>query len=213
MNHNLWNLPINLKNGKLKVYPSGLSVFVETDFGLTVQYDWKESLLITVSDKLSGKVCGMCGNFNDNKDDDMVTPSGSKASNVAAFGKSWRVPGVPEDAQCQDECYGQCEICDNGFSSSIMENMFCGLLTDIMDGPLSDCKAVLPPKVFRDMCLYDVCMGEGMKNFLCTTLQVYADACQRAGIKIQNWRAMARCREYSYLKDFVIYLSINLSII
>ncbi|XP_070702802.1 IgGFc-binding protein-like [Pempheris klunzingeri] len=43
------------------------------------------------------------------------------------------------------------------------------------------------------MCLYDVCMGEGMKNFLCNTLQVYADACQRAGIKIHDWRHLAQC--------------------
>ncbi|KAK5911030.1 hypothetical protein CgunFtcFv8_005242 [Champsocephalus gunnari] len=33
MNHTLWNLPINLGNGKLKLSQSGMSVVVETDFG------------------------------------------------------------------------------------------------------------------------------------------------------------------------------------
>ncbi|XP_071356988.1 IgGFc-binding protein-like [Trachinotus anak] len=194
MNYTLWNLPINLGNGKVKLYQSGLSIIVETDFGLTVQYDWKEYLVITVPGSFSGKVCGLCGNFNNKKEDDMATPTGSQTSNVTTFGKSWRVPDVPEDAQCRDECSGQCETCNNNsFFGSLTEKIFCGLLTRIMDGPLSDCNAVIDPKVFHDICLYDVCMGEGMKNFLCNTLQVYADACQRAGVKIHNWRNLAHC--------------------
>uniref|UniRef100_A0AAQ6IJ30 VWFD domain-containing protein n=1 Tax=Anabas testudineus TaxID=64144 RepID=A0AAQ6IJ30_ANATE len=198
MNHTLWNLPINLGNGKVKLSQSGLSVIVETDFGLTVQYDWKEYLVISVPGSLSGKVCGLCGNFNSKKEDDLVTPSGSQASSIVALGKSWRVPNVPEDAQCRDECLGNCETCDkHSFFDGLKDRVFCGLLTHIMDGPLSDCNAVIDPKVFHEMCMYDVCMGEGMKNFLCNTLQVYSDACQRAGIKIYDWRHLAHCCKYT----------------
>ncbi|XP_045915562.1 IgGFc-binding protein-like [Micropterus dolomieu] len=194
MNYTLWNLPINLDNGKVKLYPSGLSVVVETDFGLTVQYDWKEYLVIKVPGIFSGKVCGLCGNFNSKKEDDLLTPTGSQTSSVSALGKSWRVPDVPDDFQCRDECAGQCETCDNNsFFDSLADRMFCGLLSKIMGGPLSDCNAVIDPKVLHEMCMYDVCMGEGMQNFLCNTLQVYADACQRAGIKIYDWRHLARC--------------------
>lgn len=196
MNYTLWNLPISLDNGKVKLSQSGLSVIVETDFGLTVQYDWKEYLLITVPGSFSSRVCGLCGNFNSKKEDDLVTPSGSQANSVGALGKSWRVHGLPDDAQCQDECNSQSDTCDNdSFFDSLTDRMFCGLLTRIMDGPLSDCRAVIDPKVFHEMCLYDVCMGEGMKNFLCSTLQVYSDACQRAGIKIHDWRRLADCCE------------------
>lgn len=196
MDYTLWNLPINLGNGKVKLSQSGLSVIVETDFGLTVQYDWKDYLLITVPGSFSGKVCGMCGNFNRKKDDDMVTPTGSLASSAVALGKSWKVPDLPEDAQCRDECEGQCQTCETpSFFGSISQKIFCSLLTSIMDGPLSDCNAVIESKVFHEMCSYDVCMGKGMKNFLCDTLQVYADACQRAGIKIYDWRHLAHCCE------------------
>ncbi|KAI4817687.1 hypothetical protein KUCAC02_011070 [Chaenocephalus aceratus] len=75
MNHTLWNLPIN---GKLKLSQSSMSCRAV----------------------LSGKVCGLCGNFNSKKEDDLVTPSGSQSSNVASLGKSWRVPNVYADA-CQ----------------------------------------------------------------------------------------------------------------
>nr|XP_046274208.1 IgGFc-binding protein-like [Scatophagus argus] len=194
MNYTLWNLPINLGNGKVKLSQSGLSVIVETDFGVTVQYDWKEYIVIIVPGSFSGKVCGLCGNFNSKKEDDFMTPNGSQASTVEAVGKSWKVPNMSDDAQCQDECLGKCETCNNdSFFDSLTDRMFCGLLTHIMDGPLSDCNAVIDPKVFHEMCLYDVCVGEGMKNFLCNTLQVYADACQRAGIRIDDWRHFAHC--------------------
>ncbi|XP_034748629.1 alpha-tectorin-like [Etheostoma cragini] len=195
MNYTLWNLPINLGNGKVKLSQSGLSVIVETDFGLTVQYDWKEYLVITMSGSFSGKVCGLCGNFNGKKEDDLVTP-GSQMSSVVALGKSWRVPNAMDDAHCQDECSGQCDTCDNErFFHSLTARMFCSLLTHIMDGPLSDCNAIIDPKVFHEICLFDMCMGEGMKYFLCNSLQVYADACQRAGIKIHDWRHLAHCCE------------------
>ncbi|XP_049458303.1 IgGFc-binding protein-like [Epinephelus fuscoguttatus] len=194
MNHTLWNLPINLGNGKVKLSQSGLSVLVETDFGLTVQYDWKEYLVITVPGSFSGKVCGLCGNFNSKKEDDLETPTGSKTSSVEALGKSWRVPNVTDDGQCQDKCSGQCETCDNdNFFYRLTTRMYCSFLTSVMDGPLSDCSAVIDPKIFHENCLFDLCMGEGMKNFLCNTLQMYADACQRAGIKIHDWRHLAHC--------------------
>ncbi|XP_037649588.1 IgGFc-binding protein-like [Sebastes umbrosus] len=204
MDHTLWNLPINLGNGKVKLSQSGLSVIVETDFGLTVQYDWKEYLVITVPGSFSGKVCGLCGNFNSKKEDDLMTPTGSQTSSVVALGKSWRVPNVTDDAQCRDECSGQCETCDVkavGFFHSWRARAFCSVLTGIMDGPLRDCNAVIDPKVFHEICLFDICMGEGLKDFLCDSMQVYADACQRAGIKIYDWRRLAGCSRPSCPKN------------
>ncbi|XP_029023837.1 IgGFc-binding protein-like [Betta splendens] len=194
MNHTLWNLPVALGDGAVKLSQSGLSVMVETDFGLTLQYDWKEYLVITVPGSFSGRLCGLCGNFNDRKEDDLATPTGAQAGSAVALGKSWRVAGAPGDAQCRDECPGNCDTCDrDGFFDGLKDRIFCGLLTRVMNGPLSDCNAVVDSKVFHQMCMYDVCMGEGMKDFLCNTLQVYADACQRAGIKIYDWRHLARC--------------------
>merc|ERR1712168_912353 len=104
MDYTLWNLPINLDNGKVRLFQSGLSVIMETELGLTVQYDWEQHLVINLPGSFAGKVCGLCGNFNGKAEDDMTTPSGSVASSTVAFGKSWRVPHVAEDAHCSDDC-------------------------------------------------------------------------------------------------------------
>ncbi|CAL8294929.1 unnamed protein product [Merluccius merluccius] len=194
MNYTLWNLPINLDNGKVKLSLIGMSVVVETDFGLVVQYDWKQYLDISISGDFAGKVCGLCGNFNSKQDDDLFTPSGELAGSEQALGKSWRVPGMAEDAYCRDECVGQCKSCkSDSLFESLMGRLFCSFLSNVMDGPLSECSAVIGSKVFHEICMYDVCMGEGKWHFFCNTLQVYSDACQRAGVKVHDWRHIAHC--------------------
>ncbi|KAM9340233.1 IgGFc-binding protein-like [Symphorus nematophorus] len=111
VNYQQWNLPMNLNNGQVKLFQKGLFVIMETDFGLTVQYDWNEYVAITVPGSFAGSVCGLCGNFNNKKEDDLTTSSGSVASSVAALGASWKVPGSADSAYCQDECVGQCDNC------------------------------------------------------------------------------------------------------
>lgn len=185
-----------LGDGRVSVVPSGMSVLLETDFGLTVQYNWEQYLVIIVPDSFKGKTCGLCGNFNGNGNDDLLLPNGSPASSLAALSKSWRVPGVSGDIACRGECDGQCGKCEQGsFLEHLAGKVFCRLMTEVMNGPLRECSAVIPKNIYNDYCIYDVCMGKGMKNFLCNTLQVYTDACQRAGFKVLNWRGLAGCRK------------------
>uniref|UniRef100_A0A8C9SH70 VWFD domain-containing protein n=1 Tax=Scleropages formosus TaxID=113540 RepID=A0A8C9SH70_SCLFO len=146
-------------NNIVELYQSGMSFFMEADFGLTVQYDWQQYITITVADTFAGRVCGLCGNFNGKQGDDLTTPNGSEASSVVALGKSWRVQGAPGDANCGDECSGQCEDCKSGLLGHLEGEIFCSLLTRIMEGPFKRCNAVIEPKFYKQMCLYDFCMA------------------------------------------------------
>ena len=195
MNQQVWNLPINLENGKVNISLSGLSVVLETDFGLTVRYDWVRYLVITVPSSFAGKVCGMCGNFNNKQGDDMTTPDGSVASSVEALGSSWRVPGMPDDAYCKDECTGQCENC-NATEVEQKENMnICNNITQLIDQYFPDCHFIVDAEVFKSSCMLDLCRGATKKTYVCDLLHVYSDDCQRTGAKVQNWRKAANCRE------------------
>uniref|UniRef100_A0A3B3SQ03 VWFD domain-containing protein n=1 Tax=Paramormyrops kingsleyae TaxID=1676925 RepID=A0A3B3SQ03_9TELE len=179
----------------IKIYDAVISI-VSGEFGLVREY-----ILITVNDSYAGKVCGLCGDFNGNQDDDLTTPSGTEAGSIVALGKSWKVPGGAGDASCQDECSAQCENCKSSGIKKWEAEVFCEVLTKIMDGPFRSCKAIIEPKFYKEMCLYDFCMGKGVKKYLCSTLQVYTDTCQRAGIKVFNWRGLAaepKCPENSH---------------
>ncbi|KAI3358666.1 hypothetical protein L3Q82_015078, partial [Scortum barcoo] len=192
VNYQQWNLPINLNNGQVKLSQKGLFVVLETDFGLTVLYDWNEYLAITVPGGFAGSVCGMCGNFNNKNEDDLTTPSGSVASSVAALGNSWRVPGVTDDAHCQDECVGECGNCPLSVVQKLENLIFCeALVQNFVE--LLGCQPAIDISVFQNSCMIDLCRGEEVNTYLCNTLQGFADICQRAGAKPSNWRTSTQC--------------------
>lgn len=196
VNYRLGYLPISLENGKVLIYQSGQSFLLVSDFGLQVQYDWEHYLVVTLSSSYAGKVCGMCGNFNGNPSDDFATPSGSQAPNSLDFGSSWKVAGFADEGFCRDDCDGKCQACEHSFIKRFESELFCGLLTRIIDGPFHMCQKVIDPKIYFDNCIYDLCMTDGHRHFLCRSLQVYAEACQRAGIVVYDWRIVAKCRKY-----------------
>lgn len=192
-----WNLPVTLDNGKVRLSYSGLTVVLETDFGLRVQYNWGQYLVVSVPRSFMGKVCGLCGNFNGDDKDDLTSPAGTSVGSVAELGKSWRVPGVDAGTHCQDGCMGRCAVCKSDKRLHDWKGeLFCKVLIKLFTGPLKECAAVIEPTVYRENCLQDVCMGKGMKKFLCDTLQVYTDACQQAGFMVSNWRGIVGCCKY-----------------
>ncbi|KAK7886664.1 hypothetical protein WMY93_026285 [Mugilogobius chulae] len=160
-----WALPATLNSDKLVLSQSGRSVVIETNFGLTVQYDWEHSLVVSLSESFSGKTCGLCGNFN-----------GSQAGGAVAFGSSWKVPGLVQDALCTDNCVGDCVTCEHRLMKRWEGEAFCGIITMVLNGPFSKCHSVIDPQAYFENCKYDVCMGGGLRHFLCKALEAYTDA-------------------------------------
>ncbi|XP_026150219.1 IgGFc-binding protein-like [Mastacembelus armatus] len=193
IDNTLWSLPVALNNNKLMMFQSGRSVVIEADFGLNVRYDYNNFLVVTLSDSYAGKTCGLCGNFNGNPKDDFTTPSGTQADGLVAFASSWKVPGLIEDALCRDDCVGGCERCENSLMNIWAGDSFCGLITLTINGPFSKCHAAIDPQAYLENCKYDVCMGGGLRHFLCKALEAYTEACQLAEIQIEDWRTIAQC--------------------
>ncbi|XP_069552328.1 IgGFc-binding protein isoform X1 [Brachyistius frenatus] len=189
---NLWSLPIALHNDKLILSQSGRFVVIEAHFGLRVRYDWEHHLVVTVCSTYAGKTTGLCGNFNGNPNDDFTTPSGTQASGAVAFGSSWKLPGLGKDAVCRDDCVGGCDRCENSLMKTWEGDSFCGLIT-LKNGPFSKCVAAVDSEAYLENCKYDLCMGGGLRHFLCRALEAYTEACQTAGIQVENWRKMAQC--------------------
>ncbi|XP_026150201.1 uncharacterized protein LOC113122825 [Mastacembelus armatus] len=193
IDNTLWSLPVALNNNKLMMFQSGRSVVIEADFGLNVRYDYENFLVVSLSDSYVGKTCGLCGNFNGNPKDDFTTPSGTQADGLVAFASSWKVPGLIEDALCRDDCVGGCERCENSLMNIWAGDSFCGLITLTINGPFSKCHAAIDPQAYLENCKYDVCMGGGLRHFLCKALEAYTEACQLAEIQIEDWRTIAQC--------------------
>ncbi|XP_055085800.1 alpha-tectorin-like, partial [Periophthalmus magnuspinnatus] len=182
--------PISLINGAVVVDTLGFSVFVSTDFGLEVSYNDDTWVKIKVPYRYQGATCGLCGNFNNDPDDDFQTPEGDIVSSLD-FGKSWQVLSAdePECAVCEGpDCYD----CPEDKKALFSNSDHCGILQDT-SGPFAACHHVLSPETFVESCVYDLCLEGGQQNILCQALNVYASECQNVGVQLQNWRRPGFC--------------------
>ncbi|XP_032924806.1 zonadhesin-like [Catharus ustulatus] len=85
------NLPVFIEK-KISIQSSGGYVLLETDFGLWVRYDGNHYAEVSVPSNYSSLLCGLCGNYNGNPNDDNIKSNGDIASNSTDLGESWQVP-------------------------------------------------------------------------------------------------------------------------
>ncbi|XP_018426233.1 PREDICTED: IgGFc-binding protein-like [Nanorana parkeri] len=182
----LRQLPILLLNGTLRMFQSGNAAIIQLGNDMTMSYDWNHYLWMELTRRYAGKMCGLCGNYNQNSSDDFLTPSGTQAANPIALGTSW---AVEDGTSC---CHGPCLSCPPTTAQQYKTDGFCGLISKT-NGPFGACHSVLDPKMYMENCVFDVCINSGYKQISCQAVSAYADACQRAGVKIGQWRSAAGC--------------------
>ncbi|KAL8220191.1 UNVERIFIED_CONTAM: hypothetical protein K2H54_040293 [Gekko kuhli] len=74
----------NVQDGILIDQASQMQVYLHRDGVVTVQ----------VKNKLAGKLCGPCGNFNGDADDDLRTPNGEVKKNTADVLRAWKAKDI-----------------------------------------------------------------------------------------------------------------------
>ena len=67
-------------------------VFVAAkDLGVTLQWDKGTTVMVRVDPEYKGKVEGLCGDFDDNENNDYKTPQNVIEANEIPFVNSWMV--------------------------------------------------------------------------------------------------------------------------
>nr|XP_046178232.1 IgGFc-binding protein-like isoform X5 [Oncorhynchus gorbuscha] len=186
MVNGIWkNLPLSLNGGTINIRGNAASVVLETNFNLFVSYDDSCAVHITVPASYSGKVCGMCGNFNHLKDDDYHTADGSEASTAATFGQSWQSQKACQSTVVPNECPPMEE-------AEYASEPYCGSLVS-RHGPFAECQSVLGAESYFRSCVAGMCGAGGGLEVLCEALQSYADMCLKAGGPVPAWRNSTMC--------------------
>ena len=184
------SLPISLELGAIKIYQSGLSTALQTDFGLLVTYDGRHYASVSVPGTYINSTCGLCGNYNKDPEDDTLRSDGRLATSVPDLGESWRVPH-PE-RKCLPGCLDNCSLCDAATESLYFTSEYCGFINK-SGGPLWECGAVVDPTAFVHSCVYDLCSARANGTGLCQAIQAYAAVCQALGISVGEWRTQTGC--------------------
>lgn len=73
----------------VSVQISERSVIIERASAVRVIYSISQEVTIIIDSSLSGKMCGACGNYNNNSKDDMKTADGKTATDVSVIVGSW----------------------------------------------------------------------------------------------------------------------------
>uniref|UniRef100_A0A4W3GPY7 IgGFc-binding protein-like n=1 Tax=Callorhinchus milii TaxID=7868 RepID=A0A4W3GPY7_CALMI len=182
-------LPYNLDTNRIVAYRSGWTAVVKTDFGLRVTFDWKSRVSVTLPSNYANSVCGLCGNYNSDREDDLKMPDGKPAPSAVAFGHSWKVADIPG---CTAGCTENCPVCDTASKVKYQGRNYCDIIRS-RTGPFRDCHATIDPKGFFESCVFDVCQYQGIQAPLCDALSAYTEVCQQAGVEVHQWRSNDFC--------------------
>lgn len=185
---------------------------LQTNFYLTVTFDQQGWITVTVPSTYAGALCGLGGNFNGNKQDDMIMRDGNLAPNPTAFGQSWKVWDVPG---CTEADNGACPGLGTIKAQHRNLNRECGLLLD-RNGPFRECHSKVNPEGYFHDCVYDYCSFEGQQAVICPLIASYVEACQAAGATLYAWRSDTFCGKYKYPEqicwvtdDLTIFINIQ----
>lgn len=184
------NLPLELDDGEVQAYQSGLVITLQTHFGLKVTYDTRSMVRVEMPSSYQGTLLGLCGNYNSNPGDDFVLPGGEQATSAEAFTNGWVV--AEKGVKCQTGCGGQCPSPPPTDKQDSKDK--CDILKDTK-GPFAKCHATVPPQTHFDECVKDLSEQGGKDEVLCQHLQNYVAVCQEAGASVDLWRNDTFCRE------------------
>ncbi|KAG5195370.1 hypothetical protein JEQ12_012659 [Ovis aries] len=182
-------LPLWFAHGRMTVRSSGSFILLYTDFGLQVRYDGYHLVEVTAPSSYAGRLCGMCGNYNNNSLDDNLQPDKRPAVNSVRLGASWKLNELSESG-CFAADARPPRCLEKNATDPWSKN--CDILVN-PQGPFSRCHKVVAPQASFTSCVYGQCGTKGDTFTLCRSLQAYASLCARAG-QVLTWRNSTFCR-------------------
>jgi len=185
-----------IKLGVLSVMKDGYRVILRTNEGARLLWDGVSFLELTVPPKMKGNMCGLCGNFNGNKRDDLIGRHGALLLSGQEFGNSWRVGGRRACSVLPRDVPARPPPCRNDWDSSIRSDKHCAAIKSNL---FSACHKAVPPQFYFKACRIDMCECPGTQCH-CEVLTAYARECERAGIRIPKWREDTGCRNVKPFK-------------
>ncbi|XP_076060035.1 BMP-binding endothelial regulator protein-like [Oratosquilla oratoria] len=185
------------KEGFFNITYVGYSISIETSFGLRVLWDGRGYVEVEVSPEWQGKTCGLCGNYNYNQTDDLVTRRGRPARTVSVMANSWATGGGRSCSKkmrtSSAKRVGGVRKPLGGPQCSISKASAVKQCEHLNHTILQECHAVLPVDKYFHSCLLDMCECQEGQRCDCDALLAYTRECERAGISVQGWRKASQC--------------------
>eukprot|EP00057_Strongylocentrotus_purpuratus_P019746 XP_011674220.1 PREDICTED: SCO-spondin-like [Strongylocentrotus purpuratus] len=151
-----------------------------------LRWDLGTSIYVTVHPAYKGTLCGLCGNFDGNSENDLLMPRGNFVeTSVISFAESWKVTAsCPATTASEDPCV-------TNPSRKTWSEYSCALIKQSL---FAACHNVVDPQSYYENCVMDTCAcnrGDDCEC-LCTAITAYAKECNDQRVSIP-WRASDTC--------------------
>nr|XP_021410840.1 mucin-2 [Lonchura striata domestica] len=163
----------------------GLYLVIEASNGVMLIWDKKTTVFIKLSPDYKGKVCGLCGNFDDKANNDFTTRSGLLDSNPLNFGNSWK-----QSPMCPDVTQ-EIKPCDLKPHRKSWAEKECSI---IQSEVFKICHSKVDPLPYYEACVHDACSCDtgGDCECFCSAVAAYAQECIKAEACV-FWRTPDIC--------------------
>ncbi|XP_055365809.1 mucin-2 [Betta splendens] len=164
---------------------AGLYLLVESEVGLSVMWDHKTTVRILLEPQHSGEICGLCGNFDGDGQNDFTTQAKLVVSRSVEFANSWKASSTCPDVELITD------PCKATPKRHHWAKMMCSI---IIGDTFKSCHSKVDPLPFHDNCVRDSCACDtgGDCECFCTAVAAYAQACNEAGVCVA-WRSPDVC--------------------
>uniref|UniRef100_A0A3Q4B0E0 von Willebrand factor n=1 Tax=Mola mola TaxID=94237 RepID=A0A3Q4B0E0_MOLML len=174
-----------LQSSQVEIVRSGQFYTLLLGKHISLSWDKGTRLLVHISATYRGRVCGLCGNFDGNINNDLMSSNNQLEVDSSHFGNSWKV--IPS---CADVTQTPAPCGDN-FIKLVTVEQSCRVIT----GPLfRECNIQVDAEPYVEMCVEAACSCPSMGDCVCfcDVVAAYAQACSESGVSV-SWRSNDLC--------------------
>ncbi|KAF3688863.1 von Willebrand factor [Channa argus] len=174
-----------LQGSQVEIIRSGHFYTLLLGKHISISWDKGTRLLVHISAAYRGHVCGLCGNFDGNVNNDLMSSNNQLEVDASHLGNSWKVvPSCADITQIPPPCS------DNTVKLVSVEQS-CRVITSPL---FRECNNQVDAEPYVEMCVEAACSCPSVGDCVCfcDVIAAYAQACSERGVSV-NWRSNDLC--------------------